>query len=444
MPQHGKEVQSMVAKDASSTALPATHDVGALDRARAELAEGIAVGLAGSLNLRRSALRLLTLVRPDIADWAMLVLPDIDTGELLLAGGEDVTATRVLSRAVVADRHLGRVLRTGRTELLHVALDTASADGLSSMVPDDLMRRQAASLRPADVLGLGLTARGITFGALVLVRGQGRGFDADEVAFAERIAARAAVPLDSARLYEERARIAAALADSLRPPSLPDIEGLRLAARYRPAAEHLEIGGDFYDVHGAGDDWLFSLGDVCGKGAQVAALTGRTRQSIRTAAHFDRRPAPLLSAVSTVLHEAGAAPFVTVICARVRTSRDGERADVELVAAGHPAPIVLRADGSVAQLPATGTAAGMLRDVTYQAAHVELRRGDILLMFTDGIDEARGADGFYGVERLLRLLPAYAGAAPDTVCEAIEQDVIEFLDGKPHDDMALLAISCGA
>ncbi|MCG5433271.1 SpoIIE family protein phosphatase [Mycobacterium sp. MYCO198283] len=433
----------MVAKETASAATSATHDVAALGQVRAELAEEITAGLAGSLNLRRSALRLLTLVRPQLADWAMLVLPDSATGELLLAGGDDVTAARVLSRAAVAHSHLGRVLQTGRSELLHVALDMASADGLSSMVPDDALRRQAASLRPADVLGLGLTARGATFGALVLVRGQGRGFDDDEVAFAERVAARAAVPLDSARLYEERARIAAALAESLRPPSLPAIDGLRLAARYRPAAEHLEIGGDFYDVHGADDDWLFSLGDVCGKGAEVAALTGRTRQSIRMAAHFDRRPAPLLSAVNTVMHESGATPFVTVVCARVRSVADGGRADVELVAAGHPAPIVLRADGTVEQVAASGTAAGVLRQVSYRPAHVQLRRGDTLLMFTDGIDEARGADGFYGVERLLRLLPAYAGAAPDTVCEAVEQDVIEFLDGHPHDDMALLAVSCG-
>jgi serine phosphatase RsbU (regulator of sigma subunit) len=64
-------------------------------------------------------------------------------------------------------------------------------------------------------------------------------------------------------------------------------------------------------------------------------------------------------------------------------------------------------------------------------------------MFTDGVDEARGADGFYGVDRLTALLPAYAGAAPEVICEAIEQDVIEFVDGGPHDDIALLAVTCG-
>lgn len=115
--------------------------------------------------------------------------------------------------------------------------------------------------------------------------------------------------------------------------------------------------GDFYDVHGAAGDWLFALGDVCGKGVEAAALTGRTRQSIRTAAHFDRRPEVVLEALNSVLHEAESGQFVTVVCARVRPQPDGH-ADVDLAVAGHPAPIVLRADGRVEQLEVFGTAAG--------------------------------------------------------------------------------------
>ena len=74
---------------------------------------------------------------------------------------------------------------------------------------------------------------------------------------------------------------------------------------------------------------------------------------------------------------------------------------------------------------------------------MRLERGDTMLMFTDGIDEAQGDRGLYGVDRLRALLPAYAGTAPGVVCEAVEQDVIEYLDGRPHDDMALLAVTCG-
>jgi serine phosphatase RsbU (regulator of sigma subunit) len=303
---------------------------------------------------------------------------------------------------------------------------------------------EVAGRCPADVLALGLTARGTTLGAVVLARFGERRFDDEEIAFIERLMTRAAVALDSARIYEERGRIAAALQRGLRPPTLPEVEGLRVAARYRPAAEHIEVGGDFYDVTGGPGDWLFALGDVCGKGVDAAAYTGRTRQSIRTAAYFDLRPEVILGAVNTVLYDPGSDEFVTVVCARVRPQADGRSAEVDLAVAGHPAPIVLRADGRVDQLEVFGTAAGVRPEITYRPATVRLGRGDTMLMFTDGVDEARGSTGFYGVDRLLRFLPAYAGAAPDIICEAVEQDVLTHLDGNNHDDLALLAVTCGS
>jgi len=217
-----------------------------------------------------------------------------------------------------------------------------------------------------------------------------------------------------------------------------------LAATYRPAAEHLDIGGDFYDVHGSDDDWLVSLGDVCGKGVEAAVLTDRTRQSIRTAAYFDRRPTAVLGALNSVFYEAGFDRFVTVVCARIRTVPTGGHAEIELAAAGHRAPIVLRANGRVEQVDISGMAVGLRPDTHYRAAAVRLNRGDAMLMFTDGVDEARGDDGFYGVERLTAFLPAYAGASPEVICEAVEENVVEYLDGRSHDDIALFAVTCGA
>jgi serine phosphatase RsbU (regulator of sigma subunit) len=116
--------------------------------------------------------------------------------------------------------------------------------------------------------------------------------------------------------------------------------------------------------------------------------------------------------------------------------------EVELATAGHPAPIVLRANGVVEEVEVAGIAAGLLPDVRYQAVSLSLDVGDTMLMFTDGVIEARGDHGLYGVERLVALLPAYAGAAPEVLCEAVEQDVVEYLDGEPHDDIAILALSC--
>jgi phosphoserine phosphatase RsbU/P len=410
--------------------------------ARAQIAEE-ALSLSGSLNVHRTVLSLIALFRPRLADWAAVVMPDSVSGGLVLFGGNDANFSTVVARNSLAGPGLERVLRTGRTER-HIGVDVLSTDDLSTMVPYDPLQAEAAELRPCAVLGLGLTARGTTLGALLVVRGHGRSFDDSEVAFVEGIASRAAMALASARIYEERSLIASELQHRLRPRTLPHIDGVRLAARYRPAVEHLDIGGDFYDVFGSGNDWLVSLGDVSGKGVEAAVLTDRTRQSIRTAAYFDRSPSAVLGALNTVFREAGFNRFVTVVCARMRTVPGGSHAEIEMAAAGHPAPILLRADGRVEQVEVVGTAIGLRSDARYQEAIVHLSRGDAMVMFTDGVDEARGDDGFYGVERLMAFLTAYAGASPEVICEAAEQNVVEYLDGRSHDDIALLAITCGA
>ncbi|KAA0090922.1 serine/threonine protein phosphatase [Mycolicibacterium sp. P1-18] len=407
-----------------------------------QLIEDVRTALSGSLNLRRTALRLLTMIRPRLADWGMVVLPGDRPGSLTLVGGDDAGFHAVISTAAIADHELSRLLRTGGTELRHVMMDADAEVDLGGMIPHPRLAAEAATMRPADLLAVGLTARGATIGALVMIRSEGRGFDARDVTVAERVATSAALALDSARLYEERGRIASVLQSSLRPPTLPDVDGARLAARYRPAAEHLDVGGDFYDVHGRGDDWLLTIGDVSGKGVEAAALTGRTRQSIRTACHFDRRPEIVLGALNTVLFDEHTKDFVTVVCARMRRDADG-RFVVDVAAAGHPPPIVLRRDGRVETVGVSGTAVGMVARVEYRPATVALESGDTMLMFTDGVDEATGPDGMYGVDRLLALLPRYAGADPEVLCEAIEQDVLEYLDGRQHDDIALLAVTCG-
>ena len=408
--------------------------------ARAELAEQ-ALDLSSSLNLRRTALRLLVLVCPRLAEWATLVMPDSTSGGLTFFGGEDATFSATVSRSATGGTALDRVLRSGRTDRLHVAPGTGSASVLPAMIPHPRMSAEAAQRNPSEVLALPLNARGATLGVLVLIRDGGQGFDDGEVGFAEHIAARAALALDSARLYEERALIASELSHRIRPLVLPEIDGVQLAARYRPAAEHFDVGGDFYDVHGSVDDWVISLGDVAGKGVEAAVLTDRTRQSIRTAAHFDRRPGALLGALNTVLHTTVSHRFVTVVCARLRPGPD--HVDVELAVAGHPPPIVLRANGSICQIDASGLAVGLTAEARYESVSFRLEEGDSMLMFTDGIDEAHAESGFYGLDRLMALLPPYAGAAPEVICEAVERDVVEYLDGRPHDDIALLAVTCG-
>lgn len=401
------------------------------------------IAMNGSLNLRRTVLNLLSAVQPRLADWAVLAMPDHRTGGLTVYGGANVGFSDVIARSSPTERGLDQVLRTGQRLHRHVGHDMSLAD-IGTRLRHRALAEELAALRPADVLTLALTARGTTLGAFVLARTAGRLFDADTIEEAERVGATAAVALDSARLYEERGQLAAALQRSLRPPKLPQTTGFSVAARYRPAVEHLEVGGDFYDVVGSGDDVVLTLGDVCGKGVDSAALTLQARQTIRTSAHFDRSPDRVLDTLNTVLCEQAVGRFVTTLCARVRGRPDGEWAEADVAAAGHPGPIVVRATGDIEQIEVSGIAAGVKLGVHYHLAAVRLERGDTMLMFTDGVEEARRDERLYGVHRLLELLPAYAGAGGEVICEAVERDVLEYLDGDPHDDMALLAVTCGS
>lgn len=401
----------------------------------------VEIALDGSLNLRRTVLRLLTAVRPALADWAVLAMPDDKTGGLAVHGGTDVAFSAVISRSSASERGLDQVLRTGQRLHRYAEHDMSPAE-IGDRLRHAGLADELARLRPVDVLTLPLTARGATLGVFVLARTDGRRFDADTIVDAERVATRAAVALDSARLYEERGRLATVLQRTLRPPQLPQLTGFSVAARYRPSVEHLEVGGDFYDVLGSDDDLLVALGDVCGKGVDTAALTLQARQTIRTAAHFDRSPDRVIDALNSVLCGQKVGTFVTALYARVRSGPDGRPAQADIAAAGHPGPILIRADGHVEQVDVSGIAAGVRPGARYRPATVQLHRGDTMLMFTDGVEEARRDERLYGVNRLLEMLSPYAGAGGEVICEAVERDVLEYLDGEPHDDMALLAVTC--
>ncbi|GAY16597.1 hypothetical protein MSZK_33230 [Mycobacterium sp. shizuoka-1] len=404
-------------------------------------ADEVEFALNGSLNLKRTVLQLLRSVRPGLADWGLVAMPEHRTGGLALYGGDNVSFGTVIPRSSATERGLDQVLRTGQRVHRIIGMDESAHD-IATRLRHPGLAEELASLRPVDVLVLAMTARGTTLGAMVLARTAGRRFDPATIGEAERLVATAAVALDSARIYEERGELAAVLKRTLRPPKLPRLQGFQIAARYRPAVEHLEVGGDFYDVVGDGEDVLAVLGDVCGKGVDSAALTLQARQTVHTAAYFDRRPDRVLGALNSVLCEQNASGFVTALCVRVRTGPDGQWADTDVAAAGHPGPIIVRAGGHVEQVDVAGIAAGVKPGVPYHPTAVRLQRGDTMLMFTDGVEEARRDDRLYGVPRLLAMLPAYAGAGGDVICEAVERDVLEYLDGDPHDDMALLAVTC--
>ncbi|WP_433212027.1 PP2C family protein-serine/threonine phosphatase [Dactylosporangium sp. CS-047395] len=389
--------------------------------------------VSGSLNLVHTIRRSLAACVPELADWAQLMI--VSRGEAtytsLLDGGVPVSARHATPPGQ------SRLLVTGRPELLHVALDNAAADGLRALVPDDAMRDQVSALRPADVLGVPLTARGSTFGTLTLARRAGAGFDIEDIELAEELAVRIALAVDAARRYTERSHVASVLQNSLRPPELPKLRGVDLAARYRPAAGDAEIGGDFYDVWGRDDSWSFTLGDVSGKGVEAAVVTGQARHTVRGASAVAPAPAAVLGALNAMLTGTTSGRYVTAVYGHVTPTATGLR--VELASAGHPPPLLLRPDGSVTPIAVRGMAAGLVEDVAYEPATVELAAGETLVLYTDGVTEAGERSVRRGTKRLVALLSQYAEAHVEALVEAVEIAVVEGTGAAQRDDLAVLA-----
>jgi serine phosphatase RsbU (regulator of sigma subunit) len=248
--------------------------------------------------------------------------------------------------------------------------------------------------------------------------------------------------LDTTRALAESRRVASVLARDLNPPSLPSLTGVDFATYYRVAFEQEALGGDFYDVHGADQEWTAVVGDVCGKGVDAAVLNGRVRQSVRTAALVDRSPAAVLDLVNRVLIAEAQETFVTAVCVRGR--READRLRLDLAAAGHPAPWVVRRDGAVEQIPVNGVVLGLLDDGDYTDVSVDLAPGETLVLYTDGVLEAPGRRDRFGDARLREVLEAAGPADVSAIVEGIAVALSGHLGDRPHDDIAILAIQPGA
>lgn len=256
-------------------------------------------------------------------------------------------------------------------------------------------------------------------------------------------AERAGAALKSASTFDKQRQAIEGLETTLHPAALPSVPGVRLAAHYRPAAGPLTVGGDFYDVHPRSDGTaLFLLGDVCGNGPEAAALTGNIRHALGALHLVEREPNRLLDLVNTMLLAGGGSRFASLVVGSM-TSRSADTMRLALGSGGHPCPLVLRRDGTVEEVIIPGMLVGVTSSARFGQETVELNRGDVCLLYTDGITEARGGptgDEMFGEERLANLLDGCADVTIDDVLAKINAAVGEWLGGNDHDDIALLAI----
>jgi len=285
-----------------------------------------------------------------------------------------------------------------------------------------------------------MVSRGRTLGAMTLVSlDPRRHYDEIDRAIALELASRCANALDNAGLYKERSNVARTLQDSLLPARLPEISGVEVAARFH-AGDDIEVGGDFFDVFPCGDGWAAVIGDVTGKGAEAAAITALARYTVRAVAD-GREPSAVLRALNDALlrHDLDDR-FCTAVYALLEIDPSG--ATVRLCSAGHPPALAVRGDGRAVPVGGPGLALGIAPDPPLRDTEVRLAPGEKLVLYTDGVTEARHGGHMMGVAGLADVLSTTARADALRTGEQVYRAAASA--GGVHDDIAVLVLRASA
>ncbi|SEH51476.1 Serine phosphatase RsbU, regulator of sigma subunit [Mycolicibacterium rutilum] len=414
------------------------HDALERERERATFLDDASAVLMASLNYDRCMEATVQMVARHLADAAVVVAPDTGREVHLVCSGSE-----------------------GTTEQHSIAADPADVPGLSealrgfppvpsrwidpALVPGWLIPRHFAG-PVGSVLITPLPGHGVPAGALVLLRHTSHGaFTEGEELFARLFAARAGAALSAARLYAEQAAITRTLMRDLMPPQLERLDDFELAGGYRASADHELVGGDFYDVHPAATpdgETLVVLGDVCGKGLEAAVLTGKIRNTLQALAPLADQHESVLRLLNSALLSPDNSRFATVVLASI-SRRDGQVA-LRLTCAGHPAPLIVRTDGTVEEADTRGMLVGALPQFRARSFETTLAPGETCLLYTDGLTEARGGPlgaEVFGDERLEAAMAQCAGLPAEAVVERMMMLASEWVTDREHDDMAVVAIT---
>jgi PAS domain S-box-containing protein len=331
------------------------------------------------------------------------------------------------------------VIRTGRAEF-YPEIDSAVLAGLETT---EEARDVARELALRSSITVPLVKKGRILGALQLVMtGSGRLYTEDDLALARAAAGRIASSIENQRLTDEQRTIASTLQASLLPHSLPVIPGAEVAVRYWATGEAIEVGGDFYDIFEVVPDtsWAVVIGDVCGTGPRAAAVTGLARHTIAAAAWHGDDPATVLQNLNRTMRARGTDRFLTVVYGTVEPARGGVA--VSLTCAGHPLPVLIRADGGVGTIGEPGSLIGVLEKIRVSTVRSVLEPGDTVVLYTDGLTDVPPPYHLTeaGFSALVSEAAANARSAED-IADGIHArlSAIRAID-KRNDDMALLII----
>jgi PAS domain S-box-containing protein len=351
------------------------------------------------------------------------------------------------SRLTALTEHpIQRTLRSQQATFLDDPVERYMRDVADT--PEELDRFREAVGRSLAVVPL--VARGRSVGTVsVGWREPSRRPPREEWSLIEALAQRIALAIDSALQYQERAYVARTLQQSLLPGALPSISGADVAAEYLAAGEGMEVGGDFFDLFAVGeqDEWALVIGDVCGKGAEAAAVTALARYTLRAVTTRSPSPAATLATLNEeMLRQMPDPRFLTAIIGHLAIAPEGG-GRLRLASGGHLPPVVLRTDGANEVATCTGmllgvepgAGAGRREGARSADCEVDLAPGDAIVLYTDGITEARGDRPLSPTalaDALQPVLPEGAGAiARRAVCVAEE-----LAGGALRDDVAVLVV----
>jgi|SRR6266568_1806376 len=393
-----------------------------------------------SMTLQRSA----RLLAGELAAW---VIVDLDRRGLLsrqVVIGPDGPGLSVISDSAASVNPTPGSL----PQLVHesgqpVLIAHAEDAGILGPGPGDMPLLML--LGTTSVMSVPITDGENRYGVLTLAKRTGEShFEIADLGLVEELGEQLALAIRVDQMFRRRTEIADALQASLLPRRLPEIPGVELAAAYLAATEGIEIGADFYDAYRTPAGWGLSVGDVCGKGEEAAAVTAAARHAIRVIAHGTADPAAVLSGANEVLlADELSGGFVTASIAHLRWRKGALH--VVLGSAGHPSAAIIHPDGRVQMPGGGGLPLGLLADHPEPGVHeVTMRKGDILFLYTDGLTQARGLDRTYFRARLADELAGLAGRAPDQVAAAMRRTLLEFTAGHLIDDITMLVLRVGA
>jgi serine phosphatase RsbU (regulator of sigma subunit) len=391
--------------------------------------------LASSLDYQATLRSVAQLAVPNFADWCTIDL--VDDGRLIRLAVEHVDPAKIRFAQEIAERWPSdpesrtgawEVMRTGVSQLIPEVTEEMLL--AAAMEPEQLSLIRELGLRSA--ITVPLVARERVLGVLTWVSAESDvHYTQDDLAFAENLAKRAAIAIDNAELHSETLAAAVRLQHAVLPDRMPELPGWEFTSHYSPAGR-TEVGGDFFDAIPLGDGRVaLFVGDVMGRGVHAAAAMAQMRAAVRAYAAVDPTPASVMENLDRMFDQFPSDQLVTL----VYLVADPAKEELVVTNAGHPPPVLLRADGSTEQLPfADGVPLGTFPAGRKQST-VPFCAGDTLLAFTDGLIERRAEDIDAGQERLLAALGVLAD--PD-LSRALSRVVDEVRDPTRDDDVAAL------